>query len=61
MAIIYQISELKKSFPTLSDYHIFWSHRLEKQLFENLNALAQTDNKQIYFLNQHGMLPMELA
>ncbi len=58
LATVEQIERLKKSFPKLDENQIL-NYLLEKQRLENLNALANSDNKQIYFLNQTNMMPTQ--
>jgi len=57
-AIIDQIKALREAMPNLSDTEIV-NYLLESKRLENLNGIAQSDNKQVYFLNSKGMVPTQ--
>jgi filamentous hemagglutinin family protein len=57
-AIVDQIKALKESMPNLTNQEIV-NYLLESKRLENLNGIAQSDNKQVYFLNSNGMVPTQ--
>ena len=57
-AIVDQIKALKESMPDLTNQEIV-NYLLESKRLENLNGIAQSDNKQVYFLNSNGMVPTQ--
>lgn len=57
-AVVNQISQIKQSLTNVSDEKVL-NFLLESKRLENLNALAKSDNKQIYFVNSEGMMPTQ--
>ena len=57
-AVVQQISQIKQSLNNVSDNQVL-EFLLESKRLENLNALARSDNKQIYFVNSEGMMPTQ--
>jgi regulator of protease activity HflC (stomatin/prohibitin superfamily) len=59
-AVIDQIKALKEFMPDLTNQEIV-NYLLETKRLENLNGIAQSDNKQVYFLDSNGMVPTQFG